>query len=133
MTPPRGANEILGQRANLDFVVEALVERARSHAAMATEEADALRQRVRDRCLDLLDEWSKIAMEQTQVGGTLQYQTETGAARQLLYQFLDPELKMLHPRHKKFRANRSLRDVEPSVNLWLKTLDGVDVEEEEQV
>jgi hypothetical protein len=30
----------------------------------------------------------------------------------------------------KFRANRSLRDVEPSVNLWVKTLDNVDLEEE---
>ena len=31
----------------------------------------------------------------------------------------------------KFRANRSLRDVEPSVNLWVKTIDGVDIEEDE--
>jgi hypothetical protein len=133
MTPPRGANEILNERANLDFVVEALVARATSHAPMPAEEIDRLRQQVRDRSLDLLDEWSKIAMEQAAVGGTLQYQTETGAARQLLYQFLDAELKTLHPRHKKFRANRSLRDVEPSVNLWLKTLDGIDVEEEEEL
>jgi hypothetical protein len=31
----------------------------------------------------------------------------------------------------KFRANRSLRDVEPSVNLWMKTLEGADVEDDE--
>jgi hypothetical protein len=29
----------------------------------------------------------------------------------------------------KFRANRSMRDVEPSVNLWLEG--GVEVEEDE--
>jgi hypothetical protein len=48
-----------------------------------------------------------------------------------LYDFLDPELNMLPARHWKFRANRSLRDVEPNVNLWLKTLDGIDVEEDQ--
>ena len=32
----------------------------------------------------------------------------------------------------KFRANRSLRDVEPSVNLWVKTIDGVELEEDEE-
>jgi hypothetical protein len=26
-----------------------------------------------------------------------------------------------------FRANRSMRDVEPSVNLWVKTLDNEEV------
>ena len=41
-----------------------------------------------------------------------------------------PELKKLPPRHQKFRANRSMRDVEPEVNLWLKTLDGIDITED---
>jgi len=31
----------------------------------------------------------------------------------------------------KFRANRSMRDVEPGVNLRMKKLDGMEVEEEE--
>jgi hypothetical protein len=31
----------------------------------------------------------------------------------------------------KFRANRSMRDVEPSVNLWLKTMDGIEIEEDD--
>ena len=61
----------------------------------------------------------------------MQYQAEVGGANPLLHGFLDPELKRLPPRYKKFRANRSMRDVEPSVNLWLKTLEGMDVEEDE--
>jgi hypothetical protein len=36
----------------------------------------------------------------------------------------------MNPRHKKFRANRSMRDVEPSVNLWLRTMDNVEIEPE---
>jgi hypothetical protein len=61
----------------------------------------------------------------------LQYQQEEGAAKRLLYEFLHPELKQVSPRHLRFRANRSMRDVESSVNLWVRTLDGVEVEAEQ--
>jgi hypothetical protein len=132
MTAPRGAGEILKERPNLDFAVACLAERARAHARMLPEEAERLRLSVRDRANDLLDEWSKIAREFSQVGVALQYQNEIGDAQRLLYEFLNPALKSLPPRHRLFRANRSLRDVEPSVNLWLKTMDGLDLEEDEE-
>jgi hypothetical protein len=114
----------------MDDVVDTLAERASTHTALPPEDAEALRQRVRERALDLLDEWSRIAMDLSQVGGCLQYQRETGVAQRLLHEFLSPDLKQRPPRFQKFRANRSMRDVEPSVNLWLKTIDGVDLEEE---
>ena len=132
MTPPKGASAILTERARLDFVVDAIAERAASHANLSAQELARLRQRVRERSLDLFDEWSKIAMDLQRAGVELQYQErEVGAAKPLLYRFLDPELKRIPPRHKKFRANRSMRDVEPSVNLWLKTTDGIDVEQDQ--
>jgi hypothetical protein len=132
MTPPKGATAILTERAQLDFVVDAIAERAASHANLSAPELTRLRQRVRERSLDLFDEWSKIAMELQRAGVELQYQEkEVGAAKPLLYRFLDPELKRIPPRHKKFRANRSMRDVEPNVNLWLKTTDGIEMEEDE--
>ena len=132
MTAARGAGEILNERARLDFVAEVLANRAQAHRRdMSPEEAARERERVRLKAQDILEEWSRIAMEYAQQGVTLQYQTETGGAQRLLYDFLDPQLKLLPARHWKFRANRSLRDVEPSVNLWLKTLDGIDVEEDE--
>lgn len=131
MTPARGAGEILKERPNLEFAVTCLAERAKAHASLPAEEAEQLRQKVRERAIDLLDDWSKIAMELQRAGTHLQYQNEVGAAQRLLYEFLNPELKKLPLRHRKFRANRSLRDVEPSVNLWLKTMDGMDIEEDE--
>ena len=70
-------------------------------------------------------------MELNNVGAQLQYQLETGGAQRLLYEFLHSDLKRLPARHRKFRANRSMRDVEPDVNLWLCTIDGVEIEEEE--
>jgi len=132
LTPPLGAQGILTKRAALDFVLTALAERAANHAAMAAGEAAALRQRVRDRSSDLLDEWTRIAMDLTNIGGKLQYQKEAGGAQRLLYEFLNPDLKRQPPAFRKFRANRSMRDVEPNVNLWLRTMDNVVIEEEEE-
>ena len=103
--------------------------RASADALRGSEEQ--LRQVVRDRANDLFDEWSKIALELGQAGVALQYQAEVGAAQRLLYEFLNSELKRLPLRHRKFRANRSLRDVEPSINLWLKRMDGTDIEEDD--
>lgn len=130
MTPALGAREILRQRPALDFVVEALANRAERTLEDKTE-AEALRAKVRSRAIDLLDEWSKIAHDLNNQGIALQYQIEAGAAQRLLYEFLNPDLKQLPQRHQKFRANRSMRDVEPSVNLWVKTFDNVEVEEVE--
>jgi hypothetical protein len=133
MTPPRGATEILKEMPRLQFAIEQLANRAlETHSNSSSPEAAELRQKVADRCKDLLDTWSTIAKELHDTGGALQYQTETGSAQRLLYEFLNPELKNLPPRHKKFRANRSMRDVEPSVNLWLKTIDGVEIDAEEE-
>lgn len=136
MTPPRGATEILKELPRLDFAVNLLAERAFETQSRDTtqqlDDAKELRLKVEARCKDLLDEWEKIAKELHDAGGALQYQTEAGSAQRLLYEFLNPELKTLPPRHKKFRANRSMRDVEPSVNLWLKTIDGVEIESEEE-
>jgi hypothetical protein len=130
MTPARGATEILRERGKLDFVIDALAARAAAYAETA-QEAQTLRNQVRERADDLLDEWSRIAHDLQNQGVQLQYQIETGAAQRLLYEFLSPELKKLPLRHRKFRANRSMRDVEPSVNLWVKTLDNIEVEEDE--
>ncbi|HEY7326591.1 MAG TPA: DISARM system helicase DrmA [Gemmataceae bacterium] len=132
LTPPRGAEQILKEGTKLNFVIETLTQRAFACCPGDTPEREQVRERVRTRVKDLLDEWSRITMDYGQVNTSLQYnQYEAGGAKPLLHHFLDPELKKLPARHRKFRANRSLRDVEPSVNLWLKTMDGIEIEEQE--
>jgi hypothetical protein len=133
LTPARGAGEIIGQRDKLKFVTDCLAERARAHAKLAEADAERVRSRVRERSDDLLDEWCRIVTEYGKANVSLSYnQSEAGGTQPLLRTFLDPELKLLPSRHRKFRANRSMRDVEPSVNLWLKTMDGIDLEEDEE-
>ena len=129
MTPPKGATNILNELPNLSFAVDELARRANeTHWNPSSQSAKDLQMKVHDRCEALLDEWSRLAKELYDSGGALQYQVEAGAAQRLLYEFLNPDLKKVSPRFRKFRANRSMRDVEPSVNLWLKTIDGVEIE-----
>ena len=109
-----------------------MAERAEHHNKdRNATERKKLKDEVFKRCQDLLDEWEQIAEEFRANGTALQYQAEVGAAQRLLYQFLDPELNNVHRRFQKFRANRSMRDVEPEVNLWLRTLDNVSLEDGE--
>jgi hypothetical protein len=134
MNPPLGAMQILKERLTLEAVVQALADRAFTHAKdLPQEEKERLRLRVQERARDLLDDWAKVAQDYQNVGTGLQYNPiEAGGAKQLLYDFLSPEVKNLPPDkwQMKFRANRSLRDVEPDVNLFVKTLADEELEEE---
>jgi hypothetical protein len=133
MTMPIGASAILQERAKLDFVVKALAERAFDHSDLPADEKEQLRLRVRDRAAQLVDDWAKAAKEHQDVGSGFQYNpTETGGAKQLLHDYLSAEVRNLPPTHwrMKFRANRSLRDVEQEVKITVKTLNNMELEEE---
>jgi hypothetical protein len=129
LTAPLAAASITGQRASLTFVPDALGQRV-DNFDRRMEEADrqALRQKVRGQVQDLLDEWVKIAESNRAVGVGLQYQQEAGVAPPLLRDPLDQSLPTLAPGQRKFKAGRSLRGVEPNVNLWVKQVNGLEVE-----
>ena len=132
MTPSRSAIAIAQNRPSLGFVGDSIAQRGERHAILPPADIDALRQKLRLRVDDLLDEWSSIANKKSKVGSGLKYQEfEDGGDPHLLFDPLDPELAKQPPGARKFRAQRSLRDVEPSVNLWVRRQDGVDVPEED--
>jgi hypothetical protein len=84
---------------------------------------------VQNRVVDLLDSWRKIFEDYRAAGVDMQYQKyELKQPRPLLREMLDKDLESEH--HRKFRANRSLRDVEPEVNLFLADLSGTQVEDQ---
>jgi hypothetical protein len=83
---------------------------------------------VQNRIVDLLDSWQKIFDGYRAAGVAVQYQKYELKQRQpLLREMLEKDFESEH--HRKFRANRSLRDVEPEVNLFLKNLSGLFVED----
>jgi hypothetical protein len=132
MTASRSAISIAQNRSSLGFVADTIALRGERHAILPPPEINALRQKLRLRVDDLLDEWSSIADKKSKVGSGLKYQEfEDGGDPHLLFDPLDPELAKQPPGARKFRAQRSLRDVEPSVNLWVRRLDGVEVPEED--
>ena len=129
LTPPAGVLKITEVRAQLAFVANTLVARAKAHRHLPKDEADRLEATLVGRANDLLDSWFKVAKEHTEKAARLVYQPhERAEGKALLYDPLDPELLRLGQDARKFKAPRSLRDVEPSVNLWPKSLDGHDVE-----
>ncbi|MGB3299469.1 MAG: helicase-related protein, partial [Phormidesmis sp.] len=125
LTPPEGAGQITHHRQDLDFVVDTLANRAEKHSVMSAEQSEELRLKVRGYVKGLLDSWSNIATDQLE---KLQYQKEVGQAPPLLFAPLDPDLKKQNKDARKFKAQRSLRDVEPTVNLWIYDPNGEEIE-----
>jgi hypothetical protein len=132
LTAPRGAGEIW----SLGDVDEALVRtafgaRAANHARLEPPVSEELRKNVEGRAQKLISFWKTIAEQQASLGG-LQYQREVDGPAKLLHLPLDPERHKLCPKGwQQFKANRSLRDVEPTVNLWLKRLDESEIDDDE--
>jgi hypothetical protein len=128
LTPPQGVERIADVRAVLERrLLNDFLERVRQQRMDEDERAERLRS-VQNRVVDLLDSWRKIFEDYRAAGVALQYQKyELTQPKPLLREVLDKDFESEH--HRKFRANRSLRDVEPEVNLFLKDLSGIQVED----
>lgn len=125
LTPPKGVARIEGARSDLEkYLLAVFLERVRQQPFGDEAERQERLRSVQDRIVDLLDSWQKIRDENADVGVEMQYQKhELRGPKPLLREMLEEEFES--PHHRKFRTNRSLRDVEPEVNLFLKDLGGV--------
>ncbi len=129
MTPPQGAEAIRETRADLaQRVREIFLERVRQQPIADDDEREERLRSVQNRVADLLDSWLQVVEYHRTDGGGVQYQKyELDNPKPLLREMLDTQFESSS--HAKFRANRSLRDVEPEVNLFLKDLTGARVED----
>jgi superfamily II DNA or RNA helicase len=128
LTPPAGVEHIAGMRAPLERrLLQAFLDRVRQQPLTDEGERDERLRSVQNRVVDLLDAWRKIFDDYHAAGVSMQYQKyELKQPRPLLHEVLE---KNLDAEQRKFRVNRSLRDVEPEVNLFLKDLGGGQVED----
>jgi len=109
-------------------LLDAFLDRARQQPFADEAEREECLRSVQNRVVELLDSWRKIFDDYRASGVSMQYQKyELKQPRPLLREMLDKDFESDH--HRKFRANRSLRDVEPEVNLFLKDLSGMQVED----
>ena len=129
LTPPQGVERIADVRAGVERrLLEVFLERVRQQPIESDDEREERLRSVRNRVVDLLDSWLKVYEDYHAAGVAVQYQKyELRQPQPLLREMLDTDFESEH--HRKFRANRSLRDVEPEVNLFLKDLSGVQVED----
>ncbi len=129
LTPPRGVEHIADVRAALERrLLDAFLDRVRQQPFVDEAEREECLRSVQNRIVDLLDSWRKVFDDFHAAGVSMQYQKyELRQPQPLLREMLDRDFESEH--HRKFRANRSLRDVEPEVNLFLKELSGVQVED----
>ena len=122
LTPSRGVEALAAarvdvERALLGFFADRL---DRQPFADETERAERLRS-VRSRVVDLLDSWLTVVADYRDANVEVQYQRyELRTPRPLLREMLEEDFESPHQR--KFRANRSLRDVEPEVDLYIRPL-----------
>jgi len=124
LTQATAAQDILRVRSSLDEIAECFAGRAREHNLDLTPaEREDLHATVLNLCNSLLDDWLRIAQQAQQDGSSIQYQREANTPpRHLLYEFLDPELEDRPLVHRRFRANRSMRDVEANVEITVMNL-----------
>jgi hypothetical protein len=131
LTPPRGAEQIGNVRAVLERrLLDSFLARVRQQPLSDEAERDERLRSVQNRVVDLLDSWQTVYEDYRTAGVAMQYQRyELVQPRPLLRDILDTVFETEN--HRKFRVNRSLRDVEPQVNLYLKDLTGSQVEDSE--
>jgi hypothetical protein len=130
LTPPQGVELITDVRAAVERrLLGAFLDRVRQQPFADEAEREECLRSVQNRVVELLDSWTKIFDDYRAAGVSMQYQKyELKQPRPLLREMLDKNFESDH--HRKFRANRSLRDVEPEVNLFLKDLNGMQVEDD---
>jgi hypothetical protein len=129
LAAPQGAERLPEvRRAVEERLLQAFSERLRQQPIENEEDRKQRLRSVQARVADLLDSWLKIIEDYRAAGVSVQYQKyELRQPRPLLRDMLDKDFESEH--HRKFRVNRSLRDVEPEVNLFLKDLSGTVVED----
>ena len=123
LTPPSGVRSLDSVRVALERRLrEVFLERVDEQPYEDELEREERRHSVASRVVDLLDSWLAVVEDYSSVNAAVTYQKYEGRAGggHLLREMLEEDFESAH--HGKFRANRSLRDVEPEVNLRIRPL-----------
>ena len=122
LTPPTGVASLETVRAIIEqALLDDFLERVDTQPIADAEERAERLHSVRSRIVDLLDSWITVVDDYQSTNTAIKYQQyERLPGRPLLREMLDTDFES--PHHRKFRANRSLRDVEPEVNVYISPL-----------
>ena len=125
LTEPLSAKEIEDHDTKTKEIARAVGQRAGNHTkGLPASFGDYVRNRVQS----LIDDWAALAHEAKEGGVAFGYaRRDRGVSTPLLREMIDPDRATLNDTQLRFRVPRSLRDVEPSVLLGIKTPEGQDI------
>ncbi|MFO0614785.1 MAG: DISARM system helicase DrmA [Polyangiaceae bacterium] len=123
MTAPTSAMAIAAHRAHAEACVAVIAARAGGQQS-DQEDFARMTDALKDRGTKLLDAWTKIAKEVREEGATKRsyskFDLEKTAGKPLLFTVIDDNVPDPHSDDGRFAAPTSMRDVEPSVHLWIE-------------
>jgi hypothetical protein len=123
LTPATAAMDLEAHRKLADTCVAALVARGAAQSGNH-EDSERLAKSLRDRAEKILDAWQKLTKEARVEGGTKRsysrFDKDKTAGKPLLFTIIDDDKPPIHSQDGRFAAPTSMRDVEPSVHLWLE-------------
>lgn len=123
LTPPGAAMDIDKRRSLADACVEALATRG-GRQGRDTDDATRLTSALRARGNKLIDAWEKLTKEARDEGATRRsysrFDKDKSAGKPLMFTIVDDDPPPPNSDEARFAAPTSMRDVEPSVHLWLE-------------
>jgi hypothetical protein len=126
LTEADAAGAVGGALADLGFVGDVIARRAEAHRKGYADDdpIDGVKVALRQRVDSLLDSWVRVAKNDPSSDGLAYQLFEEGQAskRPLLRMPLDPDLRQCDQHERRFVANRSMRDVEGSVDVYVMKL-----------
>jgi hypothetical protein len=120
LTPSDGAMLLPEHRRSAERWVEALADRAARHDDADHGAVERLRGELRARCRSMLDSWERLVAEAREGAGGRRYSPfdKDKGGKPLLSMSLGGGA--MDSDEKKFVAATSMRDVEPTVHLWVQ-------------
>jgi hypothetical protein len=121
MTPAEAVTAIEAHDALANRAIDAIAGRGAGQMK-GDKASQELASRLTRRCKSILDSWKSIARRAKEGTGERRYSAlDRGAAgKPLLFTTLDEDVPPVGSDDAKFAASMSMRDVEPSVHLWLQ-------------
>ncbi len=125
MTPPTAAMNIEQHRTFAEECVRVLARRGGSQAGLDDqEEFTKVESALRDRAMKIIESWVKLVREARQEAAAKRsysrYDKDKAAGRALLFTVVEQDPLELDVDNARFAAPTSMRDVEPSVHLWIE-------------
>jgi hypothetical protein len=123
MTPPASAMAIETNRKLAEACVDVLATRG-GRLAQDSEDFEKMSEALRDRGMKIIEAWTKLVKEARQEAAAKRayspYDRDKAAGRPLLFTAVDDNRPDPNSDEGRFIAPTSMRDVEPSVHLWVE-------------